>query len=191
MESFVLYYLTTMAPLGYVLAFLGAVIEGDTTVFIVGFLTQNGYFNPLLMYLTLAGGSLLGDLAWYEVGRHMRRTNSRIYRWAERVGEPFDARLTKRPLRTIALSKFAYGLNHAMIMRAGMLHLPLKQLMKHDVVATLPWIIIVGALGYGSSGIFLHIKSYLRYAEIGLLIAIVSFYLFEHFIITKILRRKL
>ncbi|MBI2120422.1 MAG: hypothetical protein HYT94_02240 [Parcubacteria group bacterium] len=52
-QSLFLYYLTVWKPLGYVLASLGMVFEGDGVLFTVAFLTSEGFFDPGDMLLVV------------------------------------------------------------------------------------------------------------------------------------------
>ena len=190
MESHILSYLNYWEPLGYIIVFLGMMFEGDTFLFIASFLAHQGIFQPIPLFVTALWGMVLGDNLWYSLGFKLRNSDSKLVRWAEKATGPFDEHLKNNPLRTIFIAKFTYGINHAIILRAGTLKIKWKDLEKSDILATILWIVIVGALGYFSGASFGYVKHYLRYGEIAILIGLIIFLGLEYFI-TKKTKRKL
>lgn len=190
MQSVILPFLALWKPLGYLLVFLGMVFEGDLALFTTGFLTNQGFFDPLDIILTVAGGVLLGDFLWYEFGRRLNdHAPEPIKRWVAKVVGPFDEHIVKRPFHSIFLSKFTYGLHHVLLMRMGMRGINFREFFKSDLIATPIWILIVGGLGY-FSGLSLDLaKRYLKFVELALPIALVIFVLLLKFISNRSRRR--
>lgn len=184
-----LHYLSEYQTLGFVIIFLGMMIEGDILLFTVGFLTHRGYFNIGLMLLVVSFGVLIGDNLWYIFGE-MVNENSASGRFITRVVKPFDEHLKKRTVWTIFISKFAYGLHRLTLLRAGMLRLPFKKFIEGDISASAVWIVIIGGLGYLSSASFFLIRRYLRYSEVTLFFALILFILISH-LITHFSKKKL
>ena len=182
LESFVLHYLLVWQPLGYLIGFFGMMIEGDALLFTLTFLTSQGYFSFSLMLFSLFAGVLIGDWLWYQLGKHLHNSSWRLAQWIHKLASPLDKHLLDNPRRTIFISKFTYGVHHALLMRAGALHLPPKEFLKNDVLATVAWISVVGGLGYLSGASFLLVKHYVRYAEIGLLLGIALMLVITHVI---------
>ncbi|MFQ5851619.1 MAG: hypothetical protein ACE5JU_13680 [Candidatus Binatia bacterium] len=56
--------------------------------------------------------------------------------------------MVHQTLHTIFISNFAYGFHPLVLIRAGLLRLPLGKLAKADLISTLFWIFIVGSLGF-------------------------------------------
>lgn len=181
METLLPHYLAYWQPLGYIILFLGMMVEGDTVLFVAAYLTHAGYFALTPMLLTALWGMILGDNLWYTLGLKLRKSERLqfIAKWAEGLAQPFDEHLRENPFRTIFIAKFTYGFNRAVITRAGMLNLRWKKIEESDILATLLWMAIVGGLGYFSSASLSYLKSYIRYGEVGLLIAVVLFFLLE------------
>lgn len=182
MHSVILTHLPWLSSWGYVVAFAGMVAEGDATIFLFGFLTRFHFFNPLLLYVTLLIGAVLGDAVWYWLGSHFHRLPAMINHWAERISPPFDNHLQNRTFHTLFISKFTYGLHHAFFVRAGMLRLPLKRLLKIDLLASIPWIFIVGTIGYFSGASFMYVKHLVKFVEVLLVLGIVAFLVLEHYV---------
>lgn len=184
-----LHYLSEYQTLGYLIIFLGMMIEGDILLFTAGFLAYRGYFNIDALSLIVFSGVILGDNLWYVFGEILKK-ESFIYKFIKRIASPFDEHLKNRTARTIFIAKFAYGLYRPLLLRAGSLYLPFKKFIKADIIASIIWIFIVGGLGYLSSASFLLIRRYLRYTELTLLLGIAVFILISH-IVTKISKKEL
>ena len=192
MESILSHYLdlSVWKPIAYLVVFIVMILEGDVALFAAGFLTHQEFFQFLPIILTLFSGVFLGDNLWYRLGNWLNNSTSFFERWIEKIAKPFDEHLRNKPIRTIFISKFTYGFNKAMLMRAGALGIKWKKLEESDLLATFFWIIIVGGLGYASSASLIAIKKYLRFGEIAFAIGIVVFIIIE-FLVTKKAKRKL
>jgi len=190
MDSYILSYLNYWEPLGYIIVFLGMMFEGDTFLFIASFLAHQGIFQPVPLFITALWGMILGDNLWYSIGFKLRNAGTFLNRWAEKLAQPFDEHLKNRPLRTIFLSKFTYGVGHAIFFRAGNIRIRWGKLEQSDILATIFWMAIVAGLGYFSGASFSYAKQYLRYGEVAILIGLIIFLGLEY-LITKKTKRKL
>ncbi len=177
--------------LGYAAVFIGLILEGDTVLFIAAFLTHQGLFDIWYLLLTVFSSVIIGDILWYIVGYHTRDSRFWLFRWAHGIGRHFDRYLTKRPLYTIFISKFTYGVHHLILMRAGVVNISLKDFIRKDIIATLVWVAIVGGLGYFSGFSFYLLRRYIRLTEIGFLAIMVALLFLEHFIINRKLKKNL
>ncbi len=175
----ILHYLSEYQTLGYIIIFLGMMIEGDILLFTVGFLTHRGYFGLDMALLAVFLGVIIGDNLWYVLGEVINE-NSVFSRFVTRLTKPFDEHLKGRIFRTIFITKFAYGLHRPTLLRAGMLKLPFKKFIEGDIIASIFWIFIIGGLGYLSSVSFFLIRRYLRYTELTLLFSLILFILISH-----------
>lgn len=180
MDSFLFNYLTLGRPLGYALVFIGMILEGDIVLFIAAFLTHQGFFDIGDMSVVVFSGVFLGDWLWFCLGTRLNNASSFFKRWFERFIKPFENHLSENPIRTIFISKFIYGFNRAVIMRAGALGVKWKDFAKSDYPAAVLWIFVISFLGYISSASLIYIKHYLRFAEIALGLIFASFFLFEY-----------
>jgi len=185
MESFLFHYLTFWEPLAYILIFIGMMLEGDTVLFIAAFLTHQGILHPLPMLLTALWGMILGDNLWYSLGFKLRNSNTALNRWAEKLAQSFDEHFKKHPFRTIFLSKFTYGVGHAIFFRSGAIRIKWNKLEQSDILATLFWMLIVGGLGYFTSASFSLVKHYLKFGEVALLLGLIIFFALEHLMVKK------
>lgn len=177
-----LHFLELWRPLGYSILFFGMMIEGDVFWFTAAFLTQEGFFDIGDAVTIALCGALFGDVLWYYFGLRFHLSSLWIARFVERITKPFDAHLKKRLFHSIFISKFTYGIHHLILFRAGMMKLPFRDYVFAAFPATFFWLVIVGGLGYLFGASFVLLRHYLRFAEIALLLALVIFFMLEHFV---------
>ncbi len=169
------------AVLGYLIIFIAMIIEGDIFLFTAAFLTHLGYFDPIKMFVAVYTGSVCGDLFWYWLGLKLNGS-SRFTTWTSKMAVPFDSHLLERPLHTIFLSKFIYGIHHAILVRAGMLKLNLAKFLRIDLISILGWVLIVGSLGFAGSVSFDLMRHSIKFVEYGLLGAFLTFVIISYLV---------
>lgn len=183
--------LTYWKPLGYAIVFFGMIFEGEAILFAAAFLTHQGFFSFTPTTLIVFTGTFLADMLWYWVGKKFKAPTYLLGKWVERLASPLDEHLQKRTKRTIFVSKFTYGLHHIMLMRSGALNIPLKEYLPDAFLATIPWIIIIGFLGFASSASLFFIRRYLRFVEVGLFIMLLIFIVLWNSVIAPLLKKRL
>lgn len=184
MELLFLNILILWPPLGYILIFLAMIFEGDLALFTAAFLAKLGLFNPAAAFATAAIGVLLGDIVWYEAGKHFHRLPVFLSSRVEKFARPFDERLSIKPFRTILLTKFAYGIHHLVLLRSGTIQLRLARFLTADIPASIIWFAIVASLGYFSGYSFFGAGTYLKFGEVAILIGLIVLFSAE-----KLIRR--
>lgn len=176
MHSALLDTLSLSPGIAYALIFLLMTFEGDIVVFTSFFLLHQGVLGWYGTLGAIVAGFFLGDVLWFLLGRkpdeHSPLIN-RIHAFAERATSRFDEHLETRTFRTIFFSKFAYGLHHVLLLRAGMRNIPFKKFLWCDVRASLVWIAIVGGLGYLGGASFALVRQRLQIVELAILAFIV------------------
>jgi membrane protein DedA with SNARE-associated domain len=175
-ESLFFYYLIIWQPLGYLLGVVGMLIEGDITWFTLAFLTSQGFFNLWLMLPIVFFGMLVSDLSFFFIGRSIEHLPSFIKIWSLKIAEPFDRHIAKRPNQTLIISKFAYAVHKPILVRMGMTNKSYREFIKQDIPAVCIGVVVIGSLGYFSGLSFFLVQQYLRYAEVGLLIGLIIFF---------------
>ncbi len=159
--------------LGYLLVFFGMFIEGDLVLFAAAFLARLGTFSLLPLIGVTLFGMLTGDLLWYALGKYHDRFPARLVAFYNRVASPFDQMLATRLFRTLLITKFAYGIHRLLLARAGSVNAPFAQFFKIDIIATLIWAAAIIALGWFGGFAIEASRSYIKFAEWGLLIGLV------------------
>jgi len=176
MDSLLLHYLESYKLLAYLIIFIAMIFEGDVVLFLAFYLAHQGYFKLSNIIAVAIVGILLGDLGWYHIGKYLENAPL-IKNYFKKIGGPIDYHLKKNPFRAIFISKFMYGIHHALLMRAGALRVNLKKFFQIDILASLTWIAAIGLIGYFSSASISMTKHYIKYTEIGVLIGIMILFL--------------
>ena len=190
MQSLILPYLTAWTPFGYLIIFIGMMLEGDVTLFSAAFLTQQGFFRLGTMVLVVWAALLAGDIVWFFAGRLFQRRWPRIGSLIGKVTGRFDQNILEQTGRTIFLSKFVYGYHHILLSRAGAIGLDFNKFIKKDIAASFLWMLIVGGLGFFSGASLFLAKGYLRYTERALLVGLIGFLILE-FLVGYISKRRM
>ncbi|MDP3999158.1 MAG: hypothetical protein Q8P76_01015 [bacterium] len=167
--------LTALGPISYIIVFLGMILEGDIVLFTTAFLTKQGLFDSGDIIFTVITGVLLGDYLWFWAGAHPNFLPAFLKRWVTSVSEPFDEHLKQSPAYTIFISKFTYGFNKIILVRAGMLNIPIQSVIKNYLLSLILWMLIIGSIGYFAGFSFILIKKYVRFAEITLFASLAIF----------------
>ena len=184
------YYVNLWPPLWYLVVFLGGIFEGDIMLFSTAFLARQGFFTIAYLFPLLLAGVLMGDFLWYLLGLRFGASQFFLLRWANHLTKPFDNHLKLRPLRTMFISKFVYNFHHPLLIRASAVGMSAGEFVKNDIIATLGWIGVIGAMGYFSGFSFEVFKYYLSFSEVGLLLGVLIF-LGIHYIISEEFKREL
>ena len=175
-ESLLFYYLIVWQPLGYFLGVVGMLIEGDITWFTLSFLTSQGFFDLKLILPVIFLGVVASDTLFFFIGRWIKYLPGFVFIWSDKISRPFDKHIRNRPLQTLLISKFAYGVHKPILVRMGMIDKSYWEFMKADLPSIIVWQAVIGSLGYFSGISFFLVKQYLHYAEIGLLIGLIFFF---------------
>jgi membrane protein DedA with SNARE-associated domain len=144
LESLILHY-------GLVAVFLGAALEGDFTLILAGVVAHLGYFPFPLAVAAGAVGSILGDLAWYGLGRTHGRwfRSGRLYR---RVGPRIESLARRFGSAQLLAARFVYGTKAASMVFWGLHDMPLAKFLLVDGIGALIGSFVFTGLGYLVSG---------------------------------------
>lgn len=172
--------------LGYLILFVGMAIEGEFVLFAALYLASIGYFAYDIVGPVVVAGVFTGDFLWYRLGifLHNHPSFARARAYIERVTALLDEQMVARPIHTLFISKFAYGLNRAAIARAGSLGIDLLKFLEADIMATFVWLCLMGGISFGVSAGLAQAQHYLKYVEVGFLLGIVAYLVFAR-VITK------
>jgi membrane protein DedA with SNARE-associated domain len=144
LESLVLRY-------GLAAVFVGAAFEGDFTLILAGVASHLGYFPFPLAVLAGAAGSLLGDSAWYGLGR-VRGRRFRAGRFYRRVGHRIESLARRLGPAQLLAARFVYGTKAASMLFWGLHELPLVKFLLVDGVGAVIGATVFSGLGYLVSG---------------------------------------
>ena len=81
-------------------------------------------------------------------------------------------------------------MHRLILVRFGNLKVRVRDFFRNDIIATVPWYLLVSFLGYISSYSIASVKHYLKYVEVPLIIAVIIFVLLDYSL-AKGLKKKL
>lgn len=191
MDPLFVHFLELWRPLGYVLAFVGIAIEGDIVLFIVAILAHQGFFDIGDILMVSCAAALFGDLMWYRLGYHLSQWFPKFHERVARIAKPFDNHLQSKPLRTLFISKFTYGIHRVVLLRAGVLGISPLRFLKMDAPLVLMWAVIIIAIGYLTSLSISAFRHYLRFVQIIIFLSVVIFFLVWRYIVTPRFTKRL
>jgi membrane protein DedA with SNARE-associated domain len=187
-----LHYVSEFQFLAYAIIFLAMIIEGDATLFLAGFLAHLKILDIGDVLAVVITGVLLGDSMWFFVGKMLLKPGSFLYRWVSRATSFIDRHLNTKPFYTIFISKFAYGFNHLVLVRTGMLgRITFGDFIKINLWANLFWVCVIGGLGFFAGKAYLSVKHSIGVAEIWFLAVLVGFILIDRFLISGKIKKSL
>jgi membrane protein DedA with SNARE-associated domain len=156
---------------GLVAVFLGSAFEGDFTLILAGVVAHLGIFAFPLAVAMGAIGSLIGDSAWYTLGR-LRGPRFREGKLYRRVG-PTIERLARRmgPWELLA-ARFVYGTKAASMVFWGLNGMSLPRFLVVDAIGCVLGSLVFTGLGYAVSGSATVLLGHVRRVERWLLGAV-------------------
>lgn len=132
------------------------VLPGETLLIAGGVLAAHGELSLVLLILVGWIGSVAGDTAAYELGRHPgRRATDRLFRSEKARNRLAWARdqLDERPW-LVAVARFVPGGRTAVTFSAGNLEMPLRRFLLYIVPGCLLWGTVNALLGYLGGTLF-------------------------------------
>ncbi|MEX2552631.1 MAG: DedA family protein [Actinomycetota bacterium] len=153
---------------GLIAVLVGSATEGDITLLLAGVVAHLGIFAFPLAVAAGALGSLVGDCAWYGLGR-FREPHIRQSRFYRRVG-PTIERLAKQlgPWQLLA-ARFVYGTKSASMIFWGLHGLPFRRFLLVDSVGCVLGSLVFSGLGYLLSGSAMALLGQVKRVELWLL----------------------
>jgi membrane protein DedA with SNARE-associated domain len=153
---------------GLVTVLLGSAVEGDFTLILSGVVAHLGIFAFPLAVAAGAAGSLIGDSAWYTLGR-LRAPRFRQGRFYRRVG-PTIERLAQRmgPWELLA-ARFVYGTKAASMVFWGLHGLSLPRFLLINALGCVLGSLVFTSLGYLVSGSATALMGHVKRFELWLL----------------------
>ncbi len=124
---------------GYIAVFLGSLVEGESVIFMAGFLAHEGYLSLSKIIIVSFLGTLLADQALYYVGRHYgNHILDRFPSFKVRAERAFQ--LLRRYDTLFILSfRFIYGIRIISPVIIGSSGVGVKRFMILNFLAALIW----------------------------------------------------
>lgn len=164
-----------------------AAFEGDLSLIVVGALAHRGLLWLPSAIVAGAVGSLIGDTAWFFLGRRLRDSvrDSRLY---QRVGPRIERLADRIGIWQLIAARFIWGTRNASMFFWGQHGLPLHRFLLVDALSCLIGATTFGVMGYLVGQGALALLGHMRRLEHWLLI-ILLFGIVVTFIIHRLTRR--
>src|SRR3954469_5153831 len=118
---------------GLIAVFLGSAVEGDFSLLLAGVVSHLGFFTFPLTVLAGTLGSLMGDSAWYALGR-LRVSLFREGNLDARMGPTVERLAGKMGPWHLVAARFVYGTKAASMVFWGLHGLPLRRFLAIDLI---------------------------------------------------------
>jgi membrane protein DedA with SNARE-associated domain len=177
----------------YLILFPLACFEGPILGFISGTLIPLGYFSWIPLIITLVLADVLPDMAYYLFGRWGKRTSliEKVGPRLKIIPERFEAvglLWHTHTFKTMAVTKFAYGLSTPLLITAGLVNVPFRLFWMYSATLAFFQYSLLVSLGYFFGGYFATVQDILVRIQLLVAVAIVVFVLY--YIITRSVRSK-
>lgn len=135
---------------GYVILFFAMVVEGEVFLIVAGMLARLGAFDFGDILWISFSGVIMGDMFWYTAGVFFSRHRKffPLVQTAQKSVLFFLPNFRKKPFRSIFLSKFIYGANHATLVISGVLRVNFALFIKAEAIASFVWVAIFSVVGF-------------------------------------------
>jgi membrane protein DedA with SNARE-associated domain len=167
---------------GLIGVLVGSALEGDFTLLLAGVVAHLGIFTFPLAVAAGALGSLVGDMAWYSLGRFRgpRFRESRFYR---RVGPTIERLAAQLGPWQLLAARFVYGTKSASMIFWGLHGLPFRRFLLIDSVGCVLGSLVFTSLGYLLSGSATALLGHVKRVELwllgGVIVAVLIVYLID------------
>lgn len=136
--------------LTYLIVFGGMFIEGELFFLIASIFAWGGYLNFWWLLAATFVGLVLGDLAWYYLGRYSKDTKLGIWinKRISQHTEWFRHNLASHYWSLALCSKFLYYVNRLVPLLAGWIRMEPKRFFKIHVNVSLVWLLTMIVVSY-------------------------------------------
>jgi membrane protein DedA with SNARE-associated domain len=151
--------------MGYLLVFVGSLLEGDATLLAAAFLAHQGHLS-FAGVLTVAAltTTLVNELVY-----HLARTRSRRYFERKVASHPRYARvqhwIQRRSVLLLLCSRYVFGFRLAIPAACGMTGMPPLKFSTLNAIGTALWVFPLGYIGYAFGSVLDRFWAGLRFYE--------------------------
>jgi membrane protein DedA with SNARE-associated domain len=181
---------------GYLVLFPIAVIEGPIIGVIAGILVGTGQFDWFAAFLVLTVADLVGDVAYYALGRYghgpfMKRIATKLGLTEERMA-PIEEEFKHHDTQLILIGK-TQALGSVILYFAGAWKMPFWRFLWWNLLGTAPKVALFEIVGYFFGSALTQTSKYLDYAGVATfvlaLLLLGSYFYFKRYL-SKRMRQK-
>ncbi len=162
----------------YTFFVLGMLVEGLLFALTVIFLISVGSVPAVPSLLCVLFGAMLEQWLLYYTGKRLANF-PRVSLWVNKIAGRFDKHIENRTTHVFVISKFIYGVHRAILIRTGMLNLPMKQFVRASIISVVFWLAVIGLLSYSFSEYLFKFIHYSRFVDVLPFVMIIFFLLVE------------
>ena len=148
-----------------------AIIEGPIIAVICGFLVTLKVFNPLLVYVILVLGDIVGDGGIYYLGYSGKRF-LKYFKVTEEKLEKAKTYFRDNHKKAIFMSKLVHGIGFTGLLAAGASHVPYKKYFKTCALISIVQSAVMILIGVLFGHAYVQIGKYLNYYAAGISIIV-------------------
>ncbi len=149
MESFLMNFSELHRTLSYLIIFLSIFVEGEIILLVAGVLSHRGLLNISDVIIIASGAAILHDLFyWWLGGKLLKTEKEKIFFVNLEKIKGFLDKLKLGDGVYVFISKFAWNLNRIILVAAGYLKMPIRELLRYSIAASIIWSITFASLGY-------------------------------------------
>ncbi len=137
-----------LQSLGYLGAFLGAVLEGEIMLITFIQLARLGYLNLYWVVLAFSMGTLTTDWICFFIGRQRGRQYFVDHPKFKRQFEKMDRLMNKREQYLLLTYRFMYGFRFVLPILFGLSSVSIRRFVVYSLIGTLVWVGSFTTLGY-------------------------------------------
>ena len=143
---------TTYPALSYIIPFFGAALGGEWVIISLAALSAQGVMPIYTVFLSSYAGTVTSDFIWFSLGKTKFLSVFITHRYTQATMDAIAGSLNKiskgNHLSTLIITKFLYGTRIIVLLYMSQINLPLKEFMRHNMVATFIWLTVVTAIGF-------------------------------------------
>jgi len=173
---------------GYLLLFLGMIIEGPVITTTFSFAASLGYFNIFIILLLSILGDVLGDFLHFVAGNFIGKKGKKF---EGKIGlnkkrrSFIEKNLKNHLVKTLLFLKMVPPATSAGLLLIGSSKIKMSKLVLASLLATIPLSVFYVCLGYFFGSVTKNILEYLRMGQYTVFFLLV-FVIFAYFIVKKI-----
>lgn len=137
-----------IAQYGYIVIFVGCMLEGETILILSGFAAFQGYLSfPLIIFFAVLGGTI-GDQLFFFLGRYYGTALLNKYPRINKQSARVNTLIVNHQNSLIIGIRFMYGLRVAGPILLGMSKVSTWRFISLNVLGAFIWALVIGSIGY-------------------------------------------
>ncbi|OGC82733.1 MAG: hypothetical protein A2788_00385 [Candidatus Abawacabacteria bacterium RIFCSPHIGHO2_01_FULL_46_8] len=159
---------------GYLIVFLGSVLEGESMLLAGSFTASLGLLNFFWVIISAFFGAIIGDNLTYLIGKKggrpfLDRFGKYVFLTPKRQ-KHLDHHFKNHGGKTMFITRFVWGSRLATTLLAGALGMNYRQFVTYNCLSAAIWATLIGTLGFLFGHSWTLLKGYLKGTAISLLI---------------------